>query len=188
MINNQLICPLLQEKDTLSHPGTRRYAQTMQQCSLAVPGRVCLHTGTRHTRTHTITHTKYSHIKLQLCALKSGEMFKLNAFDEGLNTCTNNSHIVSCLRLQQRVNHFCSTSLPPARTYARVHARTYRPYLFVYITSSSEIDKRWPLWAESTVRWLSCSPELSRFVDLAKLLCVKQRDEGGDGTGRERYG
>lgn len=58
------------KRHTLSHPGTRRYAQTMQQCSLAVPGRVRLHTGTRHTRA--TARTKYSHIKLQLCALKSG--------------------------------------------------------------------------------------------------------------------
>lgn len=72
LINNQLICPLPREKDTLSPTLEREGA--LKQCSsvlLQCRG-ACAYTQVHGTHTHATARTKYSHIKLQLCALKSG--------------------------------------------------------------------------------------------------------------------
>lgn len=161
----------------------------MQQCSLAVPGRVCLHTGTRHTHTHTHnnTHEIFTH---KAAAVR---------FEVRRNVQT------ECIRwrfehLHEQLPH-CFMPPPPAMcqpllrnifavgTHVHVYMRAHFAHIYLYTLQvnrkSISVGLSGP---KSAVWWLSCSPELSWFVDSAKLLRVKQRDGGGDGTGRERYG
>lgn len=67
---------------------------TLLPCNITVSSNnaaVFLHHFQERTHIHENIHTNTQSCS---CALKKGEMFKLNAFDWGLNTCMNSSHIV----------------------------------------------------------------------------------------------